>query len=166
MAEQSNDKYIKCSCCKCKFINDDEHIKADFGYNRLNERFKTCAKCREKGREYSRTYYDKNKDELNADKRADIKVSEYMKKYQEEHGDEINTRRKNNREKARTAECKYGYRCCTRCFKTKTLDYFGEYTKQVIESGHIKNVIEQCITCKDCRKKHHIVNTKPRPQTS
>ena len=56
MAEQSNDKYIKCSCCKCKFINNDEHIKAEFGYNRLNERFKTCFKCREKGREYSHRY--------------------------------------------------------------------------------------------------------------
>ena len=49
MAEQdSKDKYIKCSKCKCKYINDDNHIKADFGYNRLNERFKTCVKCRTK----------------------------------------------------------------------------------------------------------------------
>ena len=49
MTEQSGDgKYIKCSKCKCKYINDDEHIKADFGYNRLNERFKTCTKCRTK----------------------------------------------------------------------------------------------------------------------
>jgi hypothetical protein len=49
MAEHSGeDKYIKCSKCKCKYINDDEHIKADFGYNRLNERFKTCTKCRTK----------------------------------------------------------------------------------------------------------------------
>ena len=49
MAEQSGeDKYIKCSKCKCKYINDDEHIKADFGYNRLNQRYKTCVKCRTK----------------------------------------------------------------------------------------------------------------------
>ena len=49
MAEHSGeDKYIKCSKCKCKYINDDEHIKADFGYNRLNERYKTCVKCRDK----------------------------------------------------------------------------------------------------------------------
>ena len=47
MTEQSgDDKYIKCSKCKCKYHNDDNHIKADFGYNRLNERFKTCVKCR------------------------------------------------------------------------------------------------------------------------
>ena len=42
------DKYIKCSRCKCKYINDNEHIKHDFGYNRLEERYKTCVKCREK----------------------------------------------------------------------------------------------------------------------
>ena len=49
MSEQTGeDKHIKCSKCKCKYINDDEHIKADFGFNRLNERFKTCTKCRTK----------------------------------------------------------------------------------------------------------------------
>ena len=42
------DKYIKCSRCKCKDINDNEHIKHDFGYNRLEERYKTCVKCRER----------------------------------------------------------------------------------------------------------------------
>ena len=160
------DKYIKCSKCKCKYHNNADNIKDDFGYNRLGDRFKCCVKCRPREREYARTYYEKNKDEINAGKRSDIKRIEYYKKYIAEHGDNINTRRRSNREKARTAECEDGYRCCTRCFKTKTVDYFGEYTKQVIESGHIKNVIEQCITCKDCRKKHHIVNTKPRPQTS
>jgi len=40
------DQYIKCARCRCKYINGDEHIKNDFGYNRLNERFKTCNKCR------------------------------------------------------------------------------------------------------------------------
>jgi len=49
MAEECGDnKYIKCSKCKCKYINDDKHIKNDFGYNRLEERFKTCTKCRTK----------------------------------------------------------------------------------------------------------------------
>jgi hypothetical protein len=49
MAEHNGeDKYIKCSKCKCKYINDDKHIKNDFGFNRLNERFKTCTKCRTK----------------------------------------------------------------------------------------------------------------------
>ena len=51
MTEQrGEDKYIKCSKCKCKYINDDNHIRTDFGFNRLNERFKTCTKCRNKTR--------------------------------------------------------------------------------------------------------------------
>ena len=51
MTEQGGeDKYIKCSKCKCKYINDDNHIQTDFGFNRLNERFKTCTKCRSKTR--------------------------------------------------------------------------------------------------------------------
>ena len=38
MSEQvEQDKYIKCKGCKCKYINDDEHIKQYFGYNRLGE---------------------------------------------------------------------------------------------------------------------------------
>ena len=45
---QGSDKYIKCSMCKCKYINTDDNIKKDFGYNRLNEKFKTCVKCRAK----------------------------------------------------------------------------------------------------------------------
>ena len=47
MAEQdSKEEYIKCSQCKCKYTNDEEHIKTDFGYTRLNEQYKTCSKCR------------------------------------------------------------------------------------------------------------------------
>ena len=56
MTEQNEqDKYIKCKGCKCKYINDDEHIKKDFGYNRLGEKLKTCVNCR------SRTKTDKEK---------------------------------------------------------------------------------------------------------
>ena len=55
-----NDNYIKCSRCTCKYINDDKHIKKDFGYNRLHERFKTCITCREKSDKYSQS--DKGKE--------------------------------------------------------------------------------------------------------
>ena len=55
MATQSEqDKYIKCKGCKCKYINDGEHIKQDSGYNRLGKQLKSCVKCRnqtKKGRE-------------------------------------------------------------------------------------------------------------------
>ena len=27
--------FIKCGQCKCKCTNDGEHVKTDFGYNRL-----------------------------------------------------------------------------------------------------------------------------------
>ena len=63
MAEQSgDDKYIKCSHCKCKYINDDNHNKTDFGYNRLNERFKTCVTCRERHKQYVSNNKDKVKE--------------------------------------------------------------------------------------------------------
>ena len=59
MTEQdSKDKYIKCSRCKCKYINDDNHIKTDFGYNRLNEMFKTCVNCRNKTKN-AKTHFTK-----------------------------------------------------------------------------------------------------------
>jgi hypothetical protein len=44
MAENNRDiKYIICSRCRCKYINDE-----DFGFNRLNKIYKTCVKCRSK----------------------------------------------------------------------------------------------------------------------
>ena len=70
MAEQDEtDKYVKCNKCRCKYINDDEHIKTDFGYNRLNERCKTCVECRDKKRNmnsYSsyKEYYQENRDAM------------------------------------------------------------------------------------------------------
>ena len=76
MAEQSEDnKYIKCSKCRMKYINDEEHIKSDFGYTRLNERYKTCVKCRtdrkdnwpkykEKATAYSKQFYEDNKEQV------------------------------------------------------------------------------------------------------
>ena len=49
MTEKNGDTtHIKCSKCKCQYINDDEHIKNDFGYSRLGTRYKTCSKCRAK----------------------------------------------------------------------------------------------------------------------
>ena len=36
----SSNKYAICSRCKIKFINDDDNIKTDSGYNRLKERYK------------------------------------------------------------------------------------------------------------------------------
>ena len=41
--QNEQNKYIKCKGCKCKYINDEEHIKQDFGYNRLGEQLKSCV---------------------------------------------------------------------------------------------------------------------------
>ena len=60
--EPGNDKYIKCSQCKCKYIHDDEHIINEFGYNRLVERFKTCVKCRLKRSAYTQRVMNSTKD--------------------------------------------------------------------------------------------------------
>ena len=63
MTEQLElDKYVKCSKCKCKYINDDENIEKDFGYNRLKIKYKTCVKCRNKAiangnNDYNRARY-------------------------------------------------------------------------------------------------------------
>ena len=48
--------HIKCSKCKCQYINDDEHIKTDFGYSRLGKRYKTCAKCRARTKEKQQSH--------------------------------------------------------------------------------------------------------------
>ena len=56
MAEHlGSDKYIKCSTCKKQYINDDEHIKVDFGYNRLNVKFKCCVQCRDRAYKHNNT---------------------------------------------------------------------------------------------------------------
>ena len=57
---EENNKYIVCSDCKCKHINDEEHISRDFGYKRLEERYKTCVKCRSGKKVKNKTYYEKH----------------------------------------------------------------------------------------------------------
>ena len=50
--QSEQDKYIKRKGCTCKYMNDEEHIKQDFGYNRLGEQLKSCVKCRDKNKKY------------------------------------------------------------------------------------------------------------------
>ena len=67
MAEQSEaNKYITCSKCRCKYHNNADNIKSDFGFTRLGERYKTCVKCRttrldnyEKCKEHANAYHKK-----------------------------------------------------------------------------------------------------------
>ena len=41
-----DDKYIMCSKCKCKYLNNDFHLLKEFGFDRLQRQYKTCKKCR------------------------------------------------------------------------------------------------------------------------
>ena len=50
---------IKCSTCKKTFLNNKEQVESHFGYNRLNERFKCCIRCRGYGKK--RAEREKNK---------------------------------------------------------------------------------------------------------
>ena len=64
MTEQySKHKYIKCSRCKCKYINDDEQIKNEFGFTRLGEQFQTCIVCRTNRTQYHIDYYYEHKEQ-------------------------------------------------------------------------------------------------------
>ena len=86
---ESNTVYLFCSGCSKKYINDEEHIKQDFGYNRLNIRYKSCVQCqaryakhreshKEERREHAKQYYYDNKDEILSKK----------KEYREQHYEE------------------------------------------------------------------------------
>ena len=53
MTEQDkDDTHIKCVTCKCKYHNNDESIKDNFGFKRLGEMYKCCVKCRTKRKDY------------------------------------------------------------------------------------------------------------------
>ena len=54
--EDKNDKYIICSKCRSKCINDEEHLYKDFGYTRLEMRFQTCVRCRVRSKITNKTY--------------------------------------------------------------------------------------------------------------
>ena len=56
MTEQDNDDtHIKCASCKCKYHNNDESIKENFGFKRFGERYKVCVKCRTIAKDYYKT---------------------------------------------------------------------------------------------------------------
>ena len=44
--ELNKEPFIYCSHCNCKYINDKNNILHHFGFNRLDEQYKTCKKCR------------------------------------------------------------------------------------------------------------------------
>ena len=100
---ENNNKYIICSKCHMKYINDDEHIKHDFGYNRLNERYKNCMTCRTYNREQKANW------------RAEIK------KQEETYGD-YNPNRNKKPCKENVINEKFDCELCGKTISTNTKD--------------------------------------------
>ena len=140
MTERSEaDKYIKCSKCRCKYINDDEHIKKDFGYNRLEERFKTCVKCRTYSRQQNKDYRQEHQAEITENTR------DYRKQYYQDNKEHHKELMKNYREKQLNTEVDENHKCCTRCYKIKPITEYGEYVYKIDVNG-----IEHWASCKSC----------------
>ena len=92
--EDKNDKYIICNKCRSKYINDEEHINKDFGYTRLEERYKTCVKCRARIKITNKTCSEKHpektekaKEHYEAHKEEEAK--EHNKQYREKNDDSL-----------------------------------------------------------------------------
>ena len=45
------DTCIYCNGCKCKFVDNETSKNEEFGFKRLNERYKSCVKCRLRSRQ-------------------------------------------------------------------------------------------------------------------
>ena len=88
--EGKNDKYIICSKCRSKYINDEEHITKDFGYTRLEERYKTCVRCRARNKINSKTYKEKHLEQIKVRYEAQKEeAKEYRKQYREKNADRV-----------------------------------------------------------------------------
>ena len=136
--QQGSDKYIKCSSCKCKYVNDDDHIKNNFGYNRLNERFKTCVTCRET--------YRVNVKAMKEQQIAEQKMTEKM------------TERKIAVQ--RIAEQKKpvlygdGSQRCTRCRNVRHVKEYGEYVDIVyLDATKHWTPYKTCSSCRNRDKR-------------
>ena len=81
------DTYIVCSSCKCKYINDEKHINKDFGYTRLEMRYKTYVRCRARNKINCKTYSEKHPEK-----------SETAKEHYEAHKEEAKEHNKQYRE--------------------------------------------------------------------
>ena len=149
MTEPPKDKYIKCSKCKCKYINDDEHIKKDFGHNRLEERFKTCVKCRERSRTQDKVYRETHREEIAERKK------EYNKQHYQDNKEYYRTQQKQYQQKQLNTEVDENHKCCTRCYKIQPLTEYGEYKDMVKING--TNKLQEAMvpyrSCKTCRNR-------------
>ena len=132
--ENNENKYIKCSRCHMKFINDDEHIKTDFGYNRLNVRYKQCVRCRTSRREYDQTRYELNKDR--------------KKEYAQTNRDKIRESQKKYNQQRLNAVVDDDQQVCKRCLKTLPKTDYGTYKKIDCKLNEIELPHKSCAACR------------------
>ena len=89
-AHNGQDTYIVCSNCKYKYINDEEHINKDFGYTRLDMRYKTCVKCGANGKVRKKGYHEKHPEKANEYYETHKEeAKEYNKQYREKNADRL-----------------------------------------------------------------------------
>ena len=136
MTDQNReDQYIKCSRCNMKYINTDDNMKKDFGYNRLNQRYKTCIKCRN-----DRKQYRKN----NADK-----MKSYRHQYWIDNAENIKKKREQLKKEADESNGKIKY--CNRCYQNKDIDKF------ICPNGKTYNACYACLQQRDKSNEKHII---------
>ena len=161
----SNDKYIKCSRCRCKYINDDEHIDQDFGYSRLGERFKNCVKCRDTNKQHIKVYNSQRqaRRDKTLSQETDVnhqtcthclkikQVSEFTendKQFKYCTSCRNNKNEKRNSIRNRTTDD--SHQTCTLCLHVKQVTYFTENGKQFKCCNVCRNTPkQQLITLKE-----------------
>jgi hypothetical protein len=149
MTEQdSKDKYIKCSRCKCKYINDYYHLQNDFGHNRLGARFKTCKTCRETHKQYNHTYRENHQEDIKEYKESHKdEIKEYHKQYKKDNREYYNNLTKLSKIKRLEKPCESGFQRCTGCAYAKDLSNYGQYLNRCEEVMHYV----QCIECRNTK---------------
>ena len=89
MAEENGQsKYIICSDCRSKYIND-EHINTDLGYTRLEMRYKTCVKCRARKIIKNKTYHEKHPGKTKYYEAHKEEAKEHNKQYRDTNADRL-----------------------------------------------------------------------------
>ena len=154
MADEN--KYIKCSACKCKYLNDNETIKKEFGYTRLNVRLKTCVKCRDKHKIYMIEYRKMRQEE--------IKKHDKLRNERNERNEYLQKKREEFEEKQLNTEVDENHKCCTRCYKIQAITEYGEYKSWDVIDGELQEIMVPYKTCKTCRDKDDIYRYRMKTQ--
>lgn len=147
MAEQNKqDKYIKCTCCKCKYHNDEEHVKQDFGYNRLGKQLKTCVTCRNRNNKFKEKMkqqsIDTNEDKL-CNRCCQVKPKTEFGEYELHVYD---------KELKKTQKVMTPYKSCARCREQcknyqEDKQYFTIYKNKKLQQEVDKETEQVCTRC-------------------